>query len=294
MIGLMIVNKPPGMTSHDVVQVIRRQARIRRVGHTGTLDPLATGVLLLLLGPATRLAQFIAAERKSYRAVIRLGEATTTYDAEGEVTARHPVQVTRAAVAEALARFQGPQLQIPPMYSAIKIKGQTLYKLARQGQEVDRPPREVHFYRLELLDWAAPDATVAVDCSAGTYIRSLAHDMGQALGCGAHLRALTRTAVGPFTLDEALSLDALAQMAAAGTLTEVVLPPTEALRDTPQVRLDAEQEQRVRHGQPITPERAYDTALLSALDAAGRLVAVLIPQDEGLWRPKVVLPQEDV
>ena len=294
MIGLIIVNKPLGITSHDVVQTIRKQARIRRVGHTGTLDPLATGVLLLLLGPATRLAQFVTTERKSYRAVIRLGEVTTTYDAEGEVTARHPVQVTRATVAEALARFQGPQSQIPPMYSAIKIEGQTLYKLARQGQEIERPPRDVHFYRLELRDWAAPDATVTVDCSAGTYIRSLAHDLGQALGCGAHLHALTRTAIGPFALEEAHTLDALAQMAAAGTLSEAVLPPAEALRGTPQVRLDAAQEQRVRHGQAIAPPGEYDAARLSALDAAGRLVAVLIPQDNGLWRPKVVLPQEAI
>lgn len=289
--GLLILDKPAGMTSHDVVNFVRRQLRIRRVGHTGTLDPLATGVLLVLVGPATRLAQFITAERKSYRAVIRLGEATTTYDAEGGVTARQPVNATRDAVAAALAGFQGAQTQIPPMYSAIKIQGQTLYKLARQGQEIERPARDVTFSRLELRDWTSPDATVDVDCSAGTYIRSLAHDLGQTLGCGAHLRALTRTAVGPFTLAQARSLEEVAALAETGALAEAVISPSAALPETPAVSLDAETLARVRHGQTVTLDAPAEAGLLKALDAAGHLVALLVAGEAGQWQPKLVLPE---
>jgi tRNA pseudouridine55 synthase len=243
--GLLIVNKPGGMTSHDVVNVVRRLCGTRRVGHTGTLDPLATGVLVVLVGAATRLAQFIAADDKAYYAAVHLGETTTTGDAEGEVTMRRPVTATCQDILAALAPFRGDILQVPPMYSAVKVAGRKLYQLARQGQEVARKPRPVTIYRLELLNCAPPDVMLEVACSAGTYIRSLAMDLGEALGCGAHLRGLARLAVGRFTVEQSYTLEALRALADAGRLAEVLLPPQVGL-DMPAVTLTAEQEQAVR------------------------------------------------
>ncbi len=289
--GVLVVDKPAGMTSHDVVDVVRRLARTRRVGHTGTLDPMATGVLVLLLGAATRLAQFMTGERKAYRAVIRLGEETTTYDAEGEIVARHPVAASEADVEAALARFRGTFRQVPPMYAAIKVRGRKLYEWARQGKEIARPPRTVTVHRLELLAWQPPELTIAVVCSAGTYIRSLAHDLGQALGCGAYLRALTRTASGAFTLAEAHPLAHLRALAAEGRLTDAILPPRVALRHIPAIPLTARQIEAVRHGRRIALDDAFPSAsYLQGVDEAGTLVAVLIPLEGNVWRPKVVLP----
>ena len=286
--GFLIVNKPAGMTSHDVVNVVRRLAGTRRVGHAGTLDPLATGVLVLVLGVATRLVQFIDGSDKTYRATLRLGETTTTYDADGDVLERHPVTVNQAEIEAALAGFRGDIAQIPPMYSAVKIKGQKLYKLARQGKEIERAARPITIHRLDVLDWALPEVTIEVVCSAGTYIRSLAHDLGQALGCGAHLTALTRTAAGDFRLKDACTLESLAALAQAGRLAEALLPPEIALTALPVIVLTPEQEQAVRFGQTITLDDAPDAEKAQACDAAGRLVAVMLPVAPGMWRPKLV------
>ncbi len=286
--GLLNVNKPQGITSHDVVNVVRRLAGIRRVGHAGTLDPLATGVLVLLVGPATRLARFFSGARKRYRAVIRLGETTTTYDAEGEVVARRPISVSRAELESALAHFRGDLLQVPPMYSAVKIQGQKLYKLARAGEEIEREPRPVTIHALALLEWSPPELTVELTCSAGTYVRSLAHDLGERLGCGAHLRALVRLSAGAFRLEESHSLDDLRAFAEANRFAEALIPPAQAL-PLPPVTLTPEQERAVRHGQRIELVEAPG-AELQALDAAGALIAVLIPAGEERWRPTLVLP----
>ena len=288
--GFLVVDKPAGMTSHDVVNAVRRIAEMRRVGHTGTLDPLATGVLVLALGAATRLVQFIDNSDKTYRATLRLGETTTTYDADGEIVERRPVTVDRAAVEAALPDFCGAIEQVPPMYSAIKVKGQKLYKLARQGKEIERAPRPVMIYRLDVLDWALPDVTIEVACSAGTYVRSLAHDLGQTLGCGAHLSALTRTAAGAFRLEDAYTLEALRVLAQAGRLAEALLPLTTALTALPVLTLTPEQVRAVRFGQTVTLDGATDAPLAQARDAAGRLIAVLRPVEPGVWRPKLVLP----
>lgn len=287
--GFLLINKPSGMTSHDVVNAVRRMAAIRRVGHAGTLDPMATGVLVLALGAATRLVQFIDNSDKTYRATLRLGETTTTYDADGDLVERRPVTVNQADVEMALAGFRGDIAQIPPMYSAVKVKGQKLYKLARQGKEIERAARPVTIHRLDVLDWAPPDLTIEVVCSAGTYIRSLAHDLGQTLGCGAHLTALTRTAAGDFRLEDSHTLEALDALAQAGRLAEVLLPPETALAALPVIVLTPEQEQAVRFGQTITLDSAPDAALAQACDAAGRLVAVMLPVEMGVWRPKLVL-----
>ncbi|HNT74608.1 MAG TPA: tRNA pseudouridine(55) synthase TruB [Anaerolineae bacterium] len=288
--GLLIVNKPGGMTSHDVVNVVRRLCGTRRVGHTGTLDPLATGVLVVLVGAATRLAQYIAGDDKTYRAVVRLGETTTTADAEGDLMARRPVTATCADVAAALASFRGPLMQIPPMYSAIKVEGRKLYQLARQGQEVAREPRPVTIHHLDMLDCALPDVTLVVTCSAGTYIRSLAQDLGEALWCGAHLRGLTRTAAGGFTLAQSYSLDALRALADAGRLAEALLPPQAGL-EMPSISLTIEQVQAVRYGQTLPLTVSSSAARLQAHDANGRLVAILLPAGPDAWRPTLVLPE---
>ena len=286
--GFLIVDKPAGMTSHDVVNAVRRMAGTRRVGHAGTLDPMATGVLVLALGAATRLVQFIDGSDKTYRATLRLGETTTTYDADGDLVERRPVTVSQADVEAALAGFRGDIAQIPPMYSAVKVKGQKLYKLARQGKEIERTPRPVTIHRLDVLAWALPDVTIEVVCSAGTYIRSLAHDLGQTLGCGAHLTALIRTAAGEFRLKDAYALEALDALAQAGRLAEVLLPPETALAALPVIVLTPEQEQAVRFGQTITLDNPLDAEMAQARDAAGRLVAVMRPVEPGMWRPKLV------
>jgi tRNA pseudouridine55 synthase len=289
--GIFLLHKPSGLTSHDVVNAVRRLAGIRRVGHAGTLDPLATGLLVVLVGQATRLAQYLTGHDKTYRAVIRLGETTDTYDAEGTVTARRPVTATAAELEAALAGFLGPQMQCPPAYSAIKVAGQALYKRARRGETVAPEPRAVVFHTLTGLAWEPPDLTVEVVCSAGTYIRSLAHDLGERLGCGAHLRALTRLAAGPFRLEQAHPLDELRALAAAGRLTAALLPPAAALSDFPTVTLTPEQARAVGFGQRVVLPAVSVAPQLSAVDSAGQLVAVLIPDGDG-WRPDVVFSLE--
>ena len=188
--GILIIDKPSGLTSHDVVNRVRRATKIRQVGHAGTLDPMATGVLVVCVGQATRVSEYLLGHDKAYRATIRLGIETNTYDADGEIVATHDVNVDRAEVERALAQFVGEIQQVPPMYSAIKREGQKLYELARQGIEIERAARSVIVHSIELRDYQAPDATIDVQCSAGTYIRSIAHDLGTALG---HGRALDRS-----------------------------------------------------------------------------------------------------
>jgi tRNA pseudouridine55 synthase len=287
--GVLVIDKPEGITSHDVVNQVRRLARMRRVGHTGTLDPMATGVLVLLLGSATRLARFILVEDKQYRAVLRLGVATTTYDAEGEVTATQPVGTDRAAIESALERFRGDILQIPPMYAAIRHQGKRLYELAREGQEVEREARPVTIYQLELREWNPPDLILDVTCSSGTYIRSLAHDLGQLLETGAHLTALRRMSSGPFSLDQSYSLDTLEKLSGEGRFETTVLPSHAALAGMPVLRLTPGQEQAVRNGQAFTPEQPCTAELAQGRDGANELIAVLMRLEDNLYRPTIVL-----
>ena len=208
--GLLVIDKPSGMTSHDVVQQVRRWAKQRRVGHLGTLDPLATGVLPLALGEATKLSQLLTLGKKGYRGRIQLGVQTTTYDGEGEVTASREGPWPGIDVIEkALDRFRGEIMQVPPPYSAVKRDGEAAYRKARRGETVTLEPRPVTLYRLEVLSYEAPELELEVDCSAGTYLRSLAHDLGGELGTFAYLKQLIRTRSGPFSLDQAVSLDAL-------------------------------------------------------------------------------------
>jgi tRNA pseudouridine55 synthase len=289
--GFAIVDKPPGMTSHDVVGRVRKQLHERRVGHAGTLDPDATGVLLLGIGRATRLLQFLSGRDKTYEAEIVLGVETDTLDAAGIVVATHDMRaVTDAEVVAATQRFVGDIDQVPPMVSAIKIGGRRLHELARAGVEVERPPRRVHVARFDIVA-ATPDAGVAednvrvyravVDCSSGTYVRSLAADLGRALGGGAHLRALRRTRVGHFTIDEACPLDELS-----------VRPMLEAMRGTPSVTVGPPIEALVRNG------RVFDRDDLDAgagdepfcvVSPAGDLLAVYASHGPQRVKPVVVL-----
>lgn len=290
MLGLLNINKPSGMTSHDVVNAVRRITGIRQVGHTGTLDPLATGVLVVLVGPATRLAQYLSGVDKTYTAVVRLGETTSTYDAEGEILLRRPVTVGCADIEVALAAYRGPLLQTPPMVSAVKVGGKPLYKLARKGQEIERQPRQVTIHALTLDACALPEFTLTITCSAGTYIRSLAHDLGEQLGCGAHLAALTRTATGRFDLAQSVTLEQLRALAEADRLAEALLPPDMAVMALPEITLTPAMESAVRYGQSIELPDMPAAAEVRAHAADGHLVAVLIPLEDGRWRPTLVLP----
>lgn len=291
--GILVVNKLRGLTSHDVVSQVRRMARQKRVGHAGTLDPMATGVLLVCLGRATRVAEYLAGSDKAYRAVMRLGLETDTYDAEGEIVARRPVHVTEAELRETLARFSGALDQVPPMYSALKRDGQPLYKLARQGLEVERAPRRVTIYELALRACAWPDVTIDVRCSTGTYIRSLAHDIGAALGCGAHLIELTRTASGAFALDAAVKLQDLTGLA---DLSGLLRPLDAALQNLPTLTLDAEQSRRVLLGQAIPFDKTSDSSdLFRVYNSSGTLLAIMAYDSAvRLLQPRKVLADESV
>jgi len=286
--GLLLVDKPAGLTSHDVVARVRRWSGERRVGHAGTLDPAATGLLVLLLGRATRLAQYLTHTAKRYQALIHLGVSTSTDDAEGEVLATAPVQFELETLQAAVASFLGEQLQVPPAYAAIKVKGEPLYRRARRGETVIPEPRRVHFYALELLDWTPPYLRLEVTCSAGTYIRSLARDLGQRLGCGGHLRELRRLASGSFTLEDSLSLEQVQALAEAGKLAEALLPPTAALATWPRVTLDPDLARAMRHGQTLTLPDLAPAPHVCAFAEDGHWLGLLIPQADGIWRPDLV------
>jgi tRNA pseudouridine55 synthase len=256
--GILNLDKPHGPTSHDIINRVRKLTGVRRVGHAGTLDPMATGVLLVCIGQATRVSEYLMAGQKTYRARVRLGITTDTYDAEGQiVTSVAPSKVNRAAsmrqVEQALTHFRGTIEQVPPMYSALKHEGKPLHKLARQGIEVKREPRRIEISRLELTLWEPPECTLEMDCSPGTYVRSLAHDLGQTLGCGAHLTGLVRLASGEFHLEDAVTLEAFAQAAAESRWPELLQPIDAALARFPAIHLDADTARRLCLGQAIEP-----------------------------------------
>lgn len=205
--GILLVDKPAGITSHDVVDRIRRHFRFKKTGHGGTLDPQATGLLILLLGKGTKISQFLMSGDKTYEGTLRLGVVTDSQDADGQVIREtDPSGVTRAQLEAVLTEFRGDLHQIPPMVSAIKKDGVPLYKLARKGQEVEREPKLIHIYEMRLLDYTPPDARFIVRCTKGTYVRTLCHDIGEKLGCGAHLKQLRRTESGPFSVERATPL----------------------------------------------------------------------------------------
>ena len=273
--GFLVIDKPRGLTSHDVVQRVRRIAKQRRVGHLGTLDPLATGVLPIALGEATKLSQLLTHGAKSYRGKLQLGVETTTYDREGEVVAtRAGPWPARAVVEKALGAFEGEIEQVPPPYSAVKQAGQAAYRRARRGEEVRLEPRRVSISRVELVAFEPPFVSIEVDCSAGTYLRSMAHDLGAALGTGAHLYELVRTRSGPFTLDQAISLEALEEL---GPAAEERVIPMLAATGLPTFEVDARVARRMRHGVQLGRHelRGAPAEGVLQLSHAGKLVALV-------------------
>ena len=276
--GILLIDKSPGMTSHDVVRRLRRLLGTRRIGHTGTLDPMATGVLPVAVGEGTRLVEFLMEGDKEYLATLRLGIATTTQDAEGEIIEERSWQgIDRQALEAAVAGLRGDILQVPPMYSALKRDGVPLHRLARQGVEVERAPRPVTIFALEILRVELPLVEIAVTCSKGTYIRTLAHDLGQSLGCGAHLTALRRTRSGPFVAADCLSLEELEEWPADRPLP--LLGPRAALPELAVVTVGAEVAARLGNGIPPTADQCGGTASLEEgervfLEVGGQIAAI--------------------
>ncbi len=286
--GIFNIDKPAGMTSHDVVDAVRRLVRQRRVGHAGTLDPLATGVLVVCVGNATRLVEYMVGHDKEYRVTVRLGVETDTYDAEGTIVAQRPVPpLSVDHIETVLARFRGEIHQTPPRFSAIRRGGKRLYDLARAGVEVEAPTRRVSIYALDLEAWQPPDLTLRVVCSAGTYVRSLAHDIGRALGTGGHVIALRRLRSGPFRVEDAVPLDALL---AADDWRGHLLPPDAGLVDWPRLDLAPAQAEDVRHGRFLRDVPPVPNATWARAYVGDRFLAVLQwDEKRRLWRPKKVL-----
>lgn len=306
--GLLLIDKPAGMTSHDVVARARRLTGIRQIGHAGTLDPMATGLLVLCLGYATRLSEYLLGRDKTYIGRIRLGERTTTDDAEGEIIERRAAQVRPEDLARAAQAFTGNILQTPPQYSAIQVQGRRAYKLARRGEQVDLPPRPVTIHELTLTPAAdqpaAPfvqEVELRVRCSAGAYIRALARDIGELLGCGAHLVALRRLGSGSFRVADALTLPQLEQVARAGRLAQHLLPPDRAVEDMPRCDLDDEAARRLQMGQfvkaglPLAGESEQAgraDVMCRVYDGQGRFVALGIHDARrGVLKPARVFTQ---
>ncbi len=306
--GILVVDKPVGPTSHDVVALVRRLAGTRKIGHGGTLDPFASGVLPLYLGLGTRIVEFHLGAQKAYRATVCFGASSTTDDLEGELSPADAPAPDRAAVEAALAGFVGTQEQRPPAYSARKIGGRRAYALARRGETPQLTPRSVTFYDLRLVSWDAsdpeqPTAVVDVTCSAGTYVRALARDLGSAVGNAGYLGALRRTASGPFTLDDARPLDAIREAAAGGTFAALLLPVDAGLDRIPALTLGPEELRSVAHGgwvgaasrlpEPVAPPPEGTPAdRIRLLAPDGSLVAIARRAGSRLVPDKVLVARE--
>lgn len=302
MVGALLVDKPEGMTSHDVVDRLRRIVGTRRVGHAGTLDPFATGLLVVCIGRATRLVQFLVHLDKEYTATVRLGFATNTQDITGEQMGAlvSSNAVSLDDVSRVLNEFKGPLLQMPPMFSAKKVAGERLYQAARAGRQVDRKPVPITVHSIELAGTISGDAdgtnsfVLRVKCSSGTYVRTLAHDIGARLGVGAHLSALRRTEVGHFNIASALTLEELEKRRELGTLDLEVVAPSGMLAHLPAVNLDSQAVDSIRHGRSVKTDLVDDGKPMRICDEQNRLVAIGdYDAREGMIRPRVVLIESD-
>jgi tRNA pseudouridine55 synthase len=291
--GVLVVDKPSGWTSHDVVNKLRRIAGIKKIGHLGTLDPQATGVLPLLIGRATRLAQFFTKNDKVYEGVIRFGWSTDTYDADGEPTSpRSDPAITREQAEEILSRFRGVFMQTPPPVSAKKIDGKPAYELARKNIAVELKPVEVTVFSLDVLEVSGAEVKIRAHTSGGTYIRAVAHDAGQALGCGAFLKSLRRLASGPFDISRAKTLDELAALAAEDRLREALIPAAELLPEFPLEIVDSITEGQIRQGRDfrVSPFRSRGGAkYVKAVTRDGELVAIGEAKMPNVYHPLLVL-----
>jgi len=281
--GLLNVDKPPGVTSRDVVNRVQRVVRPAKVGHAGTLDPLATGVLVICVGNSTRLIEYVQRLPKRYRGTFLLDRSSPTEDIEGEVQVldeTNASSLTHKQIATAADRFVGPIEQRPPAFSAKKVAGRRAYKLAREGRAVELEPRPVTVYRLDVLRWDYPELEVDLECSSGTYVRSLGRDLAESLGTAAVMSALRRTAIGEFSDDEAINAETLN----AENLAEHVLPPLRAVASLPRVTLPDEHVAAIRNGKWLSlPDTSPDAVELAAIDTTGQLIAVLIPRPGNRW-----------
>jgi tRNA pseudouridine55 synthase len=292
--GILNITKATGMTSHDVVAKVRKLLKQKRVGHAGTLDPAASGVLPICIGQGTRVAEYLSESGKAYRAAIHFGVVTDTYDAEGEILrSTDASELTLARIEEALPSFLGPQMQLPPLYSAIKIQGQPAYKRIRAGEEITLEARPIEMYQLQIVTWQSPVLTLDIECSKGTYIRSLAYDLGERVGYGAHLTALVRTRSGPFTLAESTPLEQLAEAVEQGTLATYIFPADYALQQYPALLLDESTVERVLHGNAFhydQPSPQPDAQLARIYDSNNHFLAIAVwDATQQLWQPKKVL-----
>jgi tRNA pseudouridine55 synthase len=292
--GILLLDKPVGLTSNRALQTAKRLLQARKAGHTGSLDPLASGLLPLCFGEATKVSRFLLEADKQYRAVFRLGRSTTTGDAEGEVIATRPVSVTRTEIESAIRNFTGEIEQIPPMYSAVKIDGQPLYKLARAGLTAERAPRTVTVYEYRVLGLEGDRLTVEIRCSKGTYIRSLAHDLGELLGCGAHVAELCRTGMGGFTLADAVTLEEFERLPDPVARATRLIPADRALETLPAVTLSRHAAYYFCQGQPVTARplpaaggwlRVYE----EGGEQGGRFLGLAEVDDDGRAAPRRLL-----
>jgi tRNA pseudouridine55 synthase len=291
--GILVIDKPQNWTSHDVVNKARRLLQEKKIGHTGTLDPLATGVLVLCIGKATKLVRYLEADDKEYIAELKLGATTDTLDSAGSILeTREYSPPSRDEVQRALDRFRGNILQRPPAYSAVKVSGVPSYRLARQGTVLEHEERPVTISAITLLEYQDPLVRFSVTCSKGTYIRTLCADIGAFLGAGAHLTALVRTRSGRFLLAQAMDLEQLAQKASLGLAEQTLLPLSEALGSFAAVTVDASEARRITHGNAISipPGFAVNDAqtMIQVLDQDGRMLAIA-KSAAGLLRPEVVI-----
>jgi tRNA pseudouridine55 synthase len=288
--GIFNINKPTGLTSHDVVAKIRKLLKQKRVGHAGTLDPSASGVLPICAGQATRVAEYLSESGKAYQAEIIFGATTDTYDSEGVILATASTRdLTLARIEESLQHFLGHRMQAPPVYSAIKFQGQPAYKLARAGEEITLNPRPIVINSLKVIDWIPPHLTLAIECGKGTYIRSLAHDLGLQLSCFAYLSALVRTRSGPFTLLESITLEQLAGAVETNTAQHYLYPVDKALEQYPAITLDATTIERVKHGDAFNTSVNYSPGLARIYDSYGHFLAIAEWNGElNAWHPKKV------
>jgi len=290
--GIFNINKPCGITSHDVVARVRRILKQKRVGHAGTLDPSARGVLPICVGQATRLAEYISESGKTYQAEITFGVVTDTYDSEGAILRTSDVRgLTLAQIEPILSSFLGPQMQLPPRYSAVKLQGQPAYKRVRAGEEVTLTPRPIEISQLQVLDWQSPRLTLLVACSKGTYIRSLAYDVGERLGCGAYLSALLRTRSGPFELNTSVTLEQLSAASEQDDIASYLLPSDSALPNYPAIHLDATTSARVLHGNKFRCDQIHPTTQpVRVYDARGNFLAIATwDAAQQMWQPGKVL-----
>jgi len=288
--GILLLDKPTGLTSNAALQQVKKLFRARKAGHTGSLDPLASGLLPICLGEATKVSAFLLDADKQYQVTCKLGERTTTADAEGEVVETRPVDgVSEKQLRKVMAHYLGDIEQIPPMYSAVKHQGQRLYKLARQGIEVEREPRPITIHEMNLLDFQLPLAEISLRCSKGTYVRTLVEDIGEELGCGAHVTGLRRLGVGPYNETGLVTLSTLEQLRAKGgeaALDKLLLPMESGLAQWPGVRLSSDAAFYLRQGQPVLVPRAPTTGWVRLYEGESRFMGMGEILDDGRVAPR--------